>query len=203
MALPKSLQNGLTPDELTFLAEEDTIDIVPLFSMTRIRLLSGIYGPFQPPSAARVPLWLALSLKRKRKCRIVPPEWLNVDHIQALLKDEKENLEGFGMLPRRFIETSKVLLDVAADDLIQPSTLRSLLKDLREVRQAKVRLGLQSEGVMRGSYLQVTNLTPLELSELKPFLVKAMGMMQSLEPKTGEDEEEEEEDDRFDAGYEG
>jgi GINS complex subunit 2 len=27
----------------------------------------------------------------------------------------------------------------------------------------------------------VTNLTPMELCELKPFLVKAMGMMQGLE----------------------
>ncbi len=43
----------------------------------------------------------------------------------------------------------------ASDDLAQPAILRSLLKDLREVRQAKIRLGLQSEGVMRGSYLQV------------------------------------------------
>ena len=40
MALPKTLQPSLTPDELTFLAEEDTIDIVPLFSMTRVRLMS-------------------------------------------------------------------------------------------------------------------------------------------------------------------
>ncbi|WWC58592.1 uncharacterized protein I303_101135 [Kwoniella dejecticola CBS 10117] len=193
MALPKHLQNGLTPDELTFLAEEETIDIVPLFSMTRVRLLSGIYGPFQPPSAAQVPLWLALSLKRKRKCRIVPPDWLGIDRLQTLLKEERENAESFCSLPRRFIETSKVLLDVAPDDLMQPSTLRSLLKDLREVRQAKIRIGLQSEGVMRGSYLQVTNLTPLELTELKPFLVKAMGIMQSLEPRKDEDEEEEDE----------
>ena len=43
----------------------------------------------------------------------------------------------------------------ASDDLAQPAVLRSLLKDLREVRQAKIRIGLQSEGVMRGSYLQV------------------------------------------------
>lgn len=39
MALPKGLQPTLTPDELSFLAEEDVIDIVPLFSMTRVRLL--------------------------------------------------------------------------------------------------------------------------------------------------------------------
>jgi len=30
MALPKTLQPSLTPDELTFLAEEEVIDIVPL-----------------------------------------------------------------------------------------------------------------------------------------------------------------------------
>lgn len=77
MALPKHLQSGLTPDEHTFLAEEEVIDIVPLFSMSKVRLISGIYGPFTPPSKATVPLWLALSLKRKRKCRIVAPDWLN------------------------------------------------------------------------------------------------------------------------------
>ncbi|RXK36182.1 DNA replication complex GINS protein PSF2 [Tremella mesenterica] len=192
MALPKTLQPSLTPDELTFLAEEEEISIVPLFSMTRIRLLSGIYGSFQPPSSSKVPLWLAISLKRKRKCRIVPPIWLNVETLQTLLKNEKERGEEFGRLPgRRFVEVSKVLLDVAPDDLAQPALLRSLLKDLREVRQAKIRLGLQSEGVMQGSYLQVTNLTPIELTELKPFLVKAMGMMQALEPRRDEAEGDE------------
>lgn len=77
MALPKQLQAGMTPDEYTFLAEEQLIDIVPNVAISRIRLLSGMYGPFRPPTKATVPLWLALSLKRKRKCRIVPPSWLN------------------------------------------------------------------------------------------------------------------------------
>ncbi|EIW72626.1 hypothetical protein TREMEDRAFT_26914 [Tremella mesenterica DSM 1558] len=163
MALPKTLQPSLTPDELTFLAEEEEISIVPLFSMTRIRLLSGIYGSFQPPSSSKVPLWLAISLKRKRKCRIVPPIWLNEETLQTLLKNEKEKGEEFGRLPgRRFVEVSKVLLDVAPDDLAQPALLRSLLKDLREVRQAKIRLGLQSEGVMQGSYLQVSTFILLD-----------------------------------------
>jgi GINS complex subunit 2 len=35
----------------------------------------------------------------------------------------------------------------------------------------------------------VTGLTPLELSELKPFLVKAMRLMQRLEPKKEGDED--------------
>lgn len=41
------------------------------------------------------------------------------------------------------MEISKILLDVASDDLEQPDKLRSLLKDLREARQAKSREGLK------------------------------------------------------------
>lgn len=37
---------------------------------------------------------------------------------------------------------------------------------------------------------KVTNLTPLELTELKPFLVKAMGMMQGLEPRRDDDDDD-------------
>nr|ODN87170.1 DNA replication complex GINS protein PSF2 [Cryptococcus depauperatus CBS 7841]ODN98698.1 DNA replication complex GINS protein PSF2 [Cryptococcus depauperatus CBS 7855] len=166
MALPKALSPSLTPNELTFIAEQYHINIIPLFSMTRVRLISGIYGPFQPPSAARVPLWMALSLKRKRKCRIVPPDWLTVEKLQDLFKSEKENGEGFERLPRRFMEISKVLLDTQAnlssptyrapDDVSQTTLLRSLLKDIREVRQAKIRMGLQSEDVLQSDYLQAS-----------------------------------------------
>ena len=40
MALPKTLVATLSPDELTFLAEEEKIQIVPSVSMTKVRLLS-------------------------------------------------------------------------------------------------------------------------------------------------------------------
>lgn len=36
----------------------------------------------------------------------------------------------------------------------------------------------------------MTNLTPLELVELKPFLVKAMSIMQGLQPPKAEENEE-------------
>jgi len=35
-----------------------------------------------------------------------------IEKLQDLLKEEKENAEGFMRLPRRFIEMSKVLLDM-------------------------------------------------------------------------------------------
>lgn len=79
MALPAATQYGILPTEMEFVASSETqIQILPLVTVDRFRLLSGTYGPFRPPSHAEVPLWLALSLRKKRKCVIIPPDWLTV-----------------------------------------------------------------------------------------------------------------------------
>ena len=38
----------------------------------------GAYGPLRPPTKAKIPLWMAMNLKMKKKCHIVPPDWLSV-----------------------------------------------------------------------------------------------------------------------------
>lgn len=43
------------------------------------------YGPLVPPQKAWVPLWLAVHLKKKRKCRVVAPQWMSVRESQALV----------------------------------------------------------------------------------------------------------------------
>lgn len=40
MSLPPTLETSLTPQELTFITEEQEIEIVPAFSMSKIRLVS-------------------------------------------------------------------------------------------------------------------------------------------------------------------
>lgn len=40
--------------------------------------LQGDFGPFNPSMQTSVPLWLALNLKQRQKCRIEPPSWLSV-----------------------------------------------------------------------------------------------------------------------------
>lgn len=79
MALPPPTRYGILPTEMEYVAGTETlVDILPLISLDRVRLLSGTYGPFQPPTHAQVPLWLAVSLRKKRKCVIIPPAWLSV-----------------------------------------------------------------------------------------------------------------------------
>ena len=65
------------------------------------------------------------------------------EHLQDRLAQEVAKPDAFSELPFRFTEISKVLLDVASDDLENPDQVRSLLKDLREARQAKSREGLK------------------------------------------------------------
>jgi hypothetical protein len=53
-----------------------------------------------------------------------------------------------------------LILCRAPDDLHHPAQLRSLLKDLREVRQAKIRMGLQMQDTIQGGYLNVRFYVP-------------------------------------------
>ncbi|KDQ21557.1 hypothetical protein BOTBODRAFT_182861 [Botryobasidium botryosum FD-172 SS1] len=177
MALPQPLRPGPTPYELEFIASDELIEISPSFSMERTRLIHGIIGPFRPPGKSKVPLWLAVNLKLKRKCNIVPPDWLNVEYLQERLAEETSS-PAFSALPFRFAEIAKVLLDVAADDLALPDKIRSLLKDLREARQSKSRDGLKKLDHIQ---LEMANLCSMEINELRPFFVKAMGVFTKLQ----------------------
>ncbi|KAG6878575.1 hypothetical protein C0993_003030 [Termitomyces sp. T159_Od127] len=176
MALPNSLRVSITPAELELIACQQLIEIVPLISMERTAFISGAYGPLRPPHKATVPIWMAVNLKAKKRCHIVAPPWLNVDFLQDRLNKETSQ-RGFSDLPFRFVEISKVLLDVASDDLENPDKLRYILKDLREARQAKSREGLQT---LDHSELSLPNLCSMEINEIRPFFVQSMHLMTQL-----------------------
>ncbi len=100
MALPVSLRNSITPPELELIASEELVEIIPLISMERTAFISvrpdcpilvismsehgcqGAYGPLRPPNKAKLPLWIAMNLKMKKKCHIVPPDWLSVGAVE-------------------------------------------------------------------------------------------------------------------------
>jgi hypothetical protein len=93
------------------------------------QVCQGAYGPLRPPNKAKIPLWMAVNLKLKKKCHIVAPDWLNVgafvlycnlhsfiiiliDYLQARLTLEISQ-PAFSELPFRFAEVAKVILDVS------------------------------------------------------------------------------------------
>jgi len=119
---------------------------------------------------------MAVNLKLKKKCHIVPPDWLSVEFLQDRLTRETSYPE-FSQLPFRFTEISKVVLDVASDDVESPDKIRTLLKDIREARQAKSREGLQK---LDHSELSLPNLCSMEINEIRPFFIKGMSVLTQL-----------------------
>lgn len=45
-------------------------------------LFQGDLGPFNPGLPVEVPVWLAINLKQRQKCRLVPPAWMDVGKLQ-------------------------------------------------------------------------------------------------------------------------
>ncbi|KAI9839315.1 MAG: DNA replication protein psf2 [Sarea resinae] len=172
MALP--LPPGLTPAEVAFLCEMETVTIIPRQRLEGLDLLGGSTSPLQPPRRAPLPLWLALLLKRQRRANILPPPWLHPSSLETVLRLETEVTgDAFSpppplpplkddttdavsapflasstvdappdALPYHWMEMGEMLLESAADDLVDADAVRRLMRDLREVRMAKMRKGV-------------------------------------------------------------
>ena len=65
-----------------------------------------------------------------------------------------------------------MLLDAASDDLVDPDQIRRLLKDLREVRMAKMRSGVDAldAAATGGGGVALTGVGAMELGEERGFL---------------------------------
>lgn len=75
-------------------------------------------------------------------------------------------------LPFHWIEVGNMLLDAASDDLVDPDQVRRLLKDLREVRMAKMRSGVDvmDAAATGGGGVALTGVGAMEIGEERGFL---------------------------------
>ena len=95
---------------------------------------------------------------------------------------------------------SEMLLDVASDDLTGPDDIRRLLRDIREVRLAKMRKGVEvlsgdGEGV------RLNGVGAMEISESRGFITGVIDNLRKIgasrEQARREREEEERENGRY------
>ncbi|KAM0752907.1 Psf2-domain-containing protein [Meredithblackwellia eburnea MCA 4105] len=182
MSVSRQRRIGPTPADIEFRSLEDDIVILPTLSLPAIPSLDGprmMYGPLKAMQRTEVPLWLALHLKKKRKCKIITPAWLTIPELEETLREELQQ-GGFAALPRHYVEISKILLEVASNDMENPDKVRILLKDIREARQSKVREGLQA---INSTHLAMPNLSQMELTELRPFFAGAHRRLLVLDPE--------------------
>lgn len=77
-------------------------------------------------------------------------------------------------LPYHWLEVGTMLLDAASDDLVDPDQIRRLLKDLREVRMAKMRKGVDvldaAATITGGGGIAMTGVGAMEIGEGRGFV---------------------------------
>eukprot|EP00762_Andalucia_godoyi_P002857 ANDGO_04445.mRNA.1 DNA replication complex GINS protein PSF2 len=169
--------------EMEFLAEETRVDIEPSISIpAEVVLLSGTLSAFRPSRIVRdVPLWLAVSLRQQAKCRIRPPQWLDVDYLSSALNLERmrENDDKFTALPFHYLEVATILLDAAESDIPAAPRLKSIVSDLFQLRQGKLRRSLMAlDGYVEG--FEVTNLSAMEINSARHLVCGALNELYKL-----------------------
>jgi len=127
--------------ENEFLAENELIEIIPNFSCPKRDFIQGSFGPFYPNRVIAVPLWLASTLKKSKKCSIKTPKWMEEDELTTILEQEKINETFYHGLPFYYREISKIVFDV--DPSCSHKQVRVLLQDIEDVRESKTKKGMK------------------------------------------------------------
>jgi len=125
----------ITFDHSLFLAENETIMIIPKFTTDKPwTFIQGTYGPFEPNVPIEVPIWLFLYLRRKKTCNLVPPAWLNATTLEVMLKDQRES-QDLLEIPFYYIEMFRLCTSHAQNDIQIFDQVSVLMADIQEIRK--------------------------------------------------------------------
>ncbi|XP_018328230.1 DNA replication complex GINS protein PSF2 [Agrilus planipennis] len=170
----------MNPDDIEFIAENELVQVISNFNSPVIALIKGNVGPFRAGLTTHVPLWLAVNLRQRRQCKIVPPSWMNVDDLEEC-KTREKNLRIFTKMPSdHYIEVAKLLLDCSSDDIPQADEIRTIIKDIWDIRMAKIRNSVNSLIKNSSSFAALDNLTMFEINSMMPLVPACLSQIMRL-----------------------
>lgn len=102
-------------------------------------------------------------------------------------------------LPYHWFEVAELILDAAADDVSDADGVRQLLRDLREVRLAKMR---RSIGVVSGEHgVRLDGMGAMEVSESRGLITGLIDGLRKIGASREQSRREREEEDRENRQY--
>lgn len=163
----------MTARELEHRAESRLVQILPNFDLTQLELISvlltqGTFGPFEANIPVTVPLWLAVFLKKRHKCRIIPPEWMDLGALRLQLEEER-SIATLTAVDFHYLEISSLLLAVAKDDIRQRQLVMNTIEDLFTLRITKLRQRLKTI-TSDTRALDLSNVAAMELQTFRRML---------------------------------
>lgn len=181
--------------ENEFIAEETLISIESFVDHPKFQFISGTFGPLEAGLPCDVPLWMAISLRKKRLCKIKVPDWMTIDNIREKIREERNSGGVFVKLPFHYIEISSLLLKYARDDMQSPEELATLLRDIEDIRMDRLKIAMVEEiankvkNAEKVVYLNVENLSSMEILSVKRFVLESMSVftrLTAVEPEVRE-----------------
>ena len=125
-----------------------------------------------------VPLWLALFLKKRHKCRLVPPPWMDPSALDMKLQEERA-IPSLSLMDFHYIEIAGLILASAREDIPHKTQVRKAIEDLFTLRMSKLKCGLKGlEATSRA--INLTNAGAMELQSLRSMLTELMGGLSLL-----------------------
>ena len=115
--------------------------------MEKMHFISGDYGPFETQVEVEVPVWLAISLKKRGKCNIKCPQWLEVEFLREVKTQEKAtDVANLQPLPNHYMEIASLMFKYAHDDIEDCDRVRSLVEDIQKFTAAQTSDGFARFG---------------------------------------------------------
>ncbi|KAI4163308.1 MAG: hypothetical protein LQ342_003043 [Letrouitia transgressa] len=171
------LPPGLTPPESAFLCEMEQVTVVPRQRLEGLELLGRQRRAniIPPPWLSTASLDSILKFETSSPSFSPPPPLPLSSSTSPTVPISPPFLESAtadalpDCLPYHWLEVGEMILDAASDDIAEPDTVRRLMRDLREVRMAKMRAGgAVLEG---GGQVKMNGVGGMEVAEGRAFIV--------------------------------
>ena len=163
-----------------FLAERETVQIVPNFSHGKLYLIAGDVGPFVAGLPCDVPLWLAINLRQRGKCKLIPPAWMDHETLAAKKEEESDSKVFTEMGSQYYLAVAQLILTTAPQDVPNAQLVKTLVKDIWDLRIAKLRSSVAEFVRQSGRHATLHHLTPMELHTIQPLLPAALDQLHRL-----------------------
>uniref|UniRef100_A0A914Z1Z1 DNA replication complex GINS protein PSF2 n=1 Tax=Panagrolaimus superbus TaxID=310955 RepID=A0A914Z1Z1_9BILA len=166
-------------EQCNFLAEDLLIKIMPRIHLD-VEKIDGLYLNFEPRVPTEVPVWVAMFLKKKQICTVIPPTWLTVEDLNTISQAEADS-PSFTEIPERFFELSHILITQCQDDLENLEQLRTLVKDIWDKRSSKLRTStMEFLETSEGGHVNMNKITQFEIAHTRDFMVDASATIGKL-----------------------
>ncbi|XP_044271496.1 DNA replication complex GINS protein PSF2 [Tribolium madens] len=171
----------MDPEEVEFLGEKQLVTIVPLTTDDdSLKLISGDFGPFRMGMPVKVPLWVAVRLKQQKHCKIQPPDWMDIETLEAIKNEEKLS-RNFTKMPSNFyMVEAKQILGCAFEDISRADEIRTIIKDIWDIRMSKLRSSIDLLVRNNVAFAEVNNLTLMEINSIRPILPHGLDQIRRL-----------------------